>query len=127
MIKLYKDFEQVQGAVHMAMKHRLYVARSDYCLKRWYEWVLEGDEQYGRSIAFYFEPKSDKPVAVALLDGFNRIQVYVKPSHRRKGIGTKLFNSLVNAYPWKISKKFFGSGGIHASSSPFWESLGFEA
>lgn len=97
----------------LALRHRLYVSRRDYCLSETLNDVRDG---YSPDVKVVIHKENNIPVGVAVYDPYDfvNIQIFVKKSMRKKGIGKKLILAL-NA----PKNAFVGIGNI--ASKTFWE------
>jgi GNAT superfamily N-acetyltransferase len=66
--------------------------------------------------------ENEQPVAVAIHDVFGQFMVFVHPEHRRKKIGTKLIDQLIEHFNLDKSHTFAGYGA--AGSGAFWKQVG---
>ena len=79
----------LKEAAKLAITHRLYVPNWD--MRRRFLTFLE--REHGLiHIALYFDGST--PIAAGIVTSGEDIQVFVRTSQRRKGIGTKLVNRL---------------------------------
>lgn len=98
----------------LALRHRLYISRRDFCLSETLQYIRSGYSTDAKVVLHY---ENDIPVGVAVYEPYDHvnIQIFVKKSMRHKGIGQKLMLAL-NA----PDKSIVGLGNI-ADSKRFWE------
>lgn len=77
----------------LALKHRLFISRYDFCLSETLRDVRDG---YYPEAKVVIHRENDIPVGVAVYDPDDniKVQIFVRKSMRRKGIGSKLLLAL---------------------------------
>jgi GNAT superfamily N-acetyltransferase len=109
MIHIYLP-DSTHRAADIALKNRLYVSgwQLSYILKD----IRSGHQhQIGSKVAIYYEDK--EPVGVAVITKYCSVQVFVRQSERRKGIGSALVKALSGG------QRCYAQQGIHGSEQ-FW-------
>ena len=111
MIPLLSNSE----ACKLALKHRLFVSG----------WMMNAQLHMGAKrensillAAVYLE--RDIPVGVTVVTAYNDIQVFVRKSERRKGIGLKLVEHARKTLPPHQAKRIDAGQGTIAGSGKFW-------
>jgi hypothetical protein len=93
MAKSFKLTTENQVNANLALKHRLYVSKRDFCLSETLQDIRSGYDVDSRVV---IHSENGIPVGVAVynpLDSVN-LQIFVKKSMRRKGVGSKLMSAL---------------------------------
>jgi len=111
----------------IAIREGLYISESYDLFKRLMH-VLRGNLISGNDIGtevFLRKDEQDKAIAVAIynpfdMSGYSNIQVYVKPEHRKKGLGTSLIEEIKAKHPQENYNVALGEDG----SGEFWHKVG---
>lgn len=113
MAKKYALTTESRINANLALRHRLYVSRRYFCLSETLNDIRDG---YNDEAKVVIHQENGIPVGVAAYDQYDsvNIQIFVRKSMRRKGIGKKLILAL-NAPKSSI----VGVGAI--TSRAFWE------
>ena len=115
LIKKYTG-EDVVIAAKLALKHRLYV--NGWCLSHTLVGIKDGCIK--ASVCLAYDDKGE-PVGVSVLEGVKWLSVFVRKSHRRKGLGSELIKRM------GVSCQKCSAGEGVEGSRVFWEKLGVES
>jgi len=109
--KSFKTERQINA--DLALKHRLYVSQQGFCLSETLQDIRSGYDKNSKIVLHY---QNDIPVGVAVYQPYSyvNIQIFVRKSMRRQGIGQKLMlalnapaNSIAGLGNIVDSKRFF--------------------
>lgn len=103
-----------EEACKLALKHRLYV--SGWMLNG----QLRGGAKYGAVRHASIYTQAGVPVGVTVVTNANDIQVFVRKSHRRKGIGSKLVAHAMKCMGDRAAGIDAGTG-LQNGSRQFWK------
>lgn len=95
IIKTYFSEEEIKKAANEALKHRLYV--SGWLLSRELKWA-RAKPAYLKNITITY--KHNKPVGVIICRWDNMLQIFVRKSERKQGIGSKMISCVKTKESW---------------------------
>jgi len=91
--KIYQGMNLADGA-EIALKRHLHVHLSHYALRGFLQQCVGGHARWGLIVLAFDD--DGEAIAVTLVSRSGFCACYVQPAHRRKGIGSKLFEEAAN-------------------------------